>query len=286
MAEALQEVLAAYAKLPENERRAKQVDGQTKPVQAPPTGGLVLTIYDRPLGRDREGRLRLPGKDLDVDAPHTQAPHGQRSSLWLTAAECASLIPENPRRGDSREVSSKLAKRIWLYGLWPHTLWVVEQEWRPDAVRAGKLQVTVEEVSGQKIRLRMHGDVLLTSPANPKDEGRTGKILKGVENRYDARVEGEIVYDRAKKQITQWKMVGLGDYSGIWFSGKPRWNVVAPEQAFPVGFAFELDRSDYEVPPERRRPPSFVHAYIFRNRDPFYWDPEKWEEDWKKRQGR
>ena len=33
-------------------------------------------------------------------------------------------------------------------------------------------------------------------------------------------------------------------------------------------------------------PRSFVHAYIFKEREQFYWDPDKWEEDWKKRQAK
>ena len=43
MAQALQEVLDGYAKLPEVERRPKTVDGEIKPQPAPPTDGLVLT---------------------------------------------------------------------------------------------------------------------------------------------------------------------------------------------------------------------------------------------------
>jgi hypothetical protein len=29
-----------------------------------------------------------------------------------------------------------------------------------------------------------------------------------------------------------------------------------------------------------------VHAYIFRNREDHYWDPDAWLDDWKKRQGK
>jgi hypothetical protein len=35
--------------------------------------------------------------------------------------------------------------------------------------------------------------------------------------------------------------------------------------------------------PERRRPRSFIHAYIFKVREEHYWDPDKWLEEWKKR---
>src|SRR5262245_53160895 len=59
LAQALQEVLEAYAKLPEAERRARAIEGQEKPQQAPPPGGLVLTIYDRLLMRDSENRYRV-----------------------------------------------------------------------------------------------------------------------------------------------------------------------------------------------------------------------------------
>ncbi len=282
LAPALQEVLTAYAKLPEAERRAKTVAGEEKPVPAPPPGGLVLTIYDRPLGRSEQGRYRLP-EGRDFGGFRTHAPHGQRSSLWLTQEECQSLIPENPRKREIRMVPAKLARRICLYGLWPQTLWVVEQTWQPNSVRAGELRLTVEEVSAKAIRMRLDGSVLLTAKG-PLKLYPTGKVLKTVENRYDARLEGRLVYDRADKKITQWDMAALGDYAGCWFAGNDGWKEATPESPLPLGFAFELDQSAYQVPAERRRPRSFVHAYIFNGREQYYWNPEKWEEDWKKRQ--
>src|SRR5262249_25208179 len=114
LARGLQEVLDAYAKLPEAQRRAKKVAGEEKPVAAPPTGGLVLTIYDRPLGHGAKGSYRLP-EGGDLNGLRTEAPHGQRSSLWLTQEECQSLIPPRPRKGDTLKVPAKLARRICLY---------------------------------------------------------------------------------------------------------------------------------------------------------------------------
>jgi len=284
LAQGLREVLKAYAKLPEEERRPRTVGGAEKPVPAPPPGGLVLTIYDRPLGRTEEGRYRLP-EGRDFGGFRTHAPHGQRSSLWLTEEECKSLIPQGPRKGESYKVPSKLAKRIWLYGLWPHTLWVVEQTWQPNSVREGELKLTVEEVSAQAIRLRLDGSVLLAANG-PLKLYPTGKVLKTVENRYDARLQGMLVYDRSAKKIVQWDMVALGDYAGCWFAGNDGWKEATRDAPMPLGFSFELDPSAYQVPAERRRPRSFVHAYIFNGKEHYYWDPEKWEEDWKKRQPR
>jgi hypothetical protein len=282
LAAALQEVLDAYAKLPEAERRPKAVDGEVKPQLPPPEGGLVLTIYDRPLGRAEAGRYRHPEGD-DFGGFRTHAPHGQRSSLWLTADECKSLVPARPEKGQTQKVPTKLARRIWLFGLMPQTLWVVEESWKPDSVRAGELEVTVEEVSAQTIRLRLHGSILLTAPS-VLHTWPDRKFIKNLENRYDAQLEGVIVYDRAKAKIIRWDMAALGDYSGRWFAGNNGWKEATPEVPMPLGFAFEVDQTAYDLPPERRRPRSFMHAYTFKEREAFYWDPDLWLDDWKKRQ--
>src|SRR5204862_385565 len=97
------------------------------------------------------------------------------------------------------------------YGMWPQTLWVVEQTWQPNSVRACELQLTIEEVTDQTVRMRLDGPVLL-SGQGPLKLYPTGKVLKTVENRYDARLHGLMVYDRVNKQIVRWDMAALGDY--------------------------------------------------------------------------
>lgn len=278
----LQEVLSAYAKLPEAERRPPAVEGEIKPQPVPPLGGLVLTIYDRPLGRSAKGELRLPDGD-DFGGLRTHAPHGQRSSLWLKEEEWKSVIPTNLQKGKTHKVPAKLAKRITLFGLVPQTLWVVEETWKPDSLRDGELNVTVEEATAQIVRLRMHGSVLLSGPGVLR-EWPNGKFIKNLENRYDARLEGVLVYDRTQQKVTRWDLASFGDYTGRWFAGNSGWKEATAEAPMPLGFAFELDPTAYELPPERRRPRSFMHAYIFRVAEDHYWDPDKWLEDWKKRQ--
>ena len=88
----------------------------------------------------------------------------------------------------------------------------------------------------------------------------------------------------AKAKITRWDMAVLGDYSGRWFAGNNGWKEATPDAPMPLGFAFEIDPTAYDLPPERRRPRSFMHAYTFKDREAFYWDPDKWLDDWKKRQ--
>jgi hypothetical protein len=281
----LKKILAAYAKLPKEQRQAKKVEGKGKPMPAPPAGGLVLTTYDRPVVREASGQHRLPkGRDINKDASRLAAPAGQRSTLWLTAEECRSLIPTAPRKGDAHRVPTKLTKRIALFGLWPQSLWVVEGGWLPDSLRKGKLELTVQEVTPRALRLRLAGEALLVGKNNHTREVKEGEV------RYDARLEGVIVYDRAKKSITRWDMVALGDYTGEWFAEDGgRWREAGPDAPLRLGFSFELDRSDYDFP-DRRRPRGFVHGYVFKGdsqrhdaRERYYWDPEKWEADWKKK---
>lgn len=282
LAAALEEVLEQYAKLPEAERHPKTVAGEVQPQPAPPPGGLVLTIYDRLLGRDNKGEYRLPEKD-DFEGLRTEAPHGQRSSLWLTAAECKSLVPDKPHEDQTIKVAAKLAKRIFLYGLVPQSLWVVEENWKPNSVLSGELNVTVEKVTAQAVHLRIWGAALLSGPGI-LHTWPDRKFIKNVENCYDARLEGVIVFDRSKQQITQWNMVALGDFSGRWFAGNKGWKEATAAAPLPLAFAFEVDPTAYQLPPEQRRPRSFMHAYIFRNQEAHYWDPDQWLQSWQKKQ--
>lgn len=177
---------------------------------------------------------------------------------------------------------ASLTKRLLLIHLHPQTAFVLEQTWRPTSWQKGELNLTVEAVSPQEVRLRVHGSVLLEDKPqfklNPPPQD-----LKDLLNRYDARVEGVLVYDRSKEKIVRWDMAVLGDYTGVWRDyrkDRERNCCVAP---VPMGFTFELDPSDYEVPPERRRARSFMLNYVFQGREPWYFDPVKWEEDWRKR---
>jgi hypothetical protein len=275
VAQALRAILDAYAKLPEAERRAKSVPGEAKPLPPPPPGGLVLTIHHRILQRDQTGQYRalvLPG------SARLAAPVGQRDCLWLTAEECQALIPRNPRKGDAHKVPAKLTKRICLFGMMPNVLWFEVGTWPPTAVRAAELQLTIEESSPEAVRMRVHGSVLLV--------GKTGNgenPNKNVENRYDANLEGVLVYNRTQKKIASWDLAALGDYTGEWYA-RGTWKEATAEAPLKLGFSFELDPSDYEVPAERRRPPGYWLDRRIDNAQyrQYYWDPEKWEADWKK----
>ena len=150
-------------------------------------------------------------------------------------------------------------------------------------MRNGELLVSVEAVDPQNIRLRLHGSVLLSAPG-VLHTWPDRKFVKNIENRYDTRLEGVLEFDRVKNKITRFDVTTLGDFTGRWFAGNKGWKEATPEAPMPLGFAFELDTTAYELSAERRRPRSFMHSYVFRTSEEHYWDPDAWLADWQKRQ--
>jgi hypothetical protein len=205
----LRQVLKSYARLPEAERRpAKPLEEADRPGTAPPPGGLALTVYDHPLVRE-DGRYQRMTQRTHF---HVRGP--QRDCLWLTAAECRSLLPEAPRKGQTDNVPASLAKRIVLFGLLPHVCWQGGMHWDANSFRRGELKLTVAEISPSRVRLRIHGSGLLVSKAHPEYGVDRATFPKDFENRLDARLEGVLEYDPVRKKIGRWDMAALGDYVG------------------------------------------------------------------------
>ena len=297
---ALEKILAEYEALPREQRVAQSVDGEIRPQPAPPAGGLVLTVYERPLGRSADGTYRRaetgdmhgnmltvfhnPLEDVADDvkaraAAESRIVHardGGRDTLWLNKAECDSLIPDSPKLGATFPVDEKLAKRIWLYSVIPHSM--VLDRWEPDSLKRSELHISVANVSARTIRLRIHGDALLILHDKINKQKHRDLI-----NSYDARLEGEIEYDREQQRIVRWDMATLGNYTGHWHAPAGRSFQAMPNEPIAVGFAFELNEEVYQLPPERRHPCSYMHAHVFNGEreKPFYWDPDLWLESWK-----
>ncbi len=279
----LRQVVELYHQLPEAQRKpAKPIEDENRPMPLPPPGGLVLTIYDVAL---------LPTDDGFCSGGGSHGiPGPQRQSLWLTEAEWKSLVPDNPRPGATVEVPARLVKRICLFGMRSATAWHVEHFWDPNSVQQGEIQLTVQEATASSVRMRVHGSVLLRKKSGIKTrQDSQVETPADLEDRYDARLEGVLVYDPQQKKITRWEMVALGDHQGAYWpniNAKPARNFTTDPVA--IGFAFELDQSDYELPAERRRQAPYIVAHTFKGpvRQVYYWDIEKWEADWKKQQKR
>jgi hypothetical protein len=261
--------------MPEDQRKpAEPITEANRPTLAPPPGGLVLIIYDRFLERDARGEYRtmvsLP--PCDPEQRPMLLPGPQRNSLWLAQEECKALLPDDPRPGQTLDVPAKLVRRIALFGLLPGSAWQAEYQWKADSVRRGSLVLTVEEVAPSRVRMRLHGTISLATPTVPAYGVDRPNLPKGLKNQYDARLEGQIEYDPARKRITRWDMVAFGDYLGLCYAyDHPRPFATRP---LALGFTFELDRGSYELPAELRRNKPMLRNYLSEQ---FYFDPESWE---------
>jgi hypothetical protein len=286
--------LQDYAMLPKSERRpAQSIEDANLSEPPPPPGGLVLISYDRPLLRDGKGRyLSLAGpnsssKNLFQHIPWQ--PGAQLDAFWLTKEECLSLIPKNPQKGQTISVPPGLTKRIGYFGLTIRSAWQEGYQWRPGSFQHGDLKVTVESVSPKAVQLRLHGSILMTSKVRYWDGMDKTALNDDLQNRYDAGLEGQLVYDPVQKRFTRWDMIVLGDFVGAslannWMGPNKKDRDIA-KRPLPIATSFEIDWNNYEVPPEYRRTTPHMLWWLADqagNRD-YYFHPDKWEENWKKR---
>jgi hypothetical protein len=160
-------------------------------------------------------------------------------NVWLTEAEWKSLVPPDPKKGDSFAVPDGIQKRLFRYHLVNGTFGL-PGSWRLEHIRTAVLTLTVEEVS-PLLRMRLQGTALLTTDAD----------VERAQRGYDARLSGWLTYDREKKAFTRFDMIALGDYWGGDYEGG---RFKRPGRT-PLGIAFELVRGDNAID----RVPPLVH---------------------------
>src|SRR5262245_7990791 len=103
--------LEEFKKLPEAERRPTIGEmGEIDPKwPVPPTGGLIVRVYQTRLARDPQGNLQPPAKFRTFSWGCYEP---GRDSLWLTEAECQSLVSDNLKKGDQFLFPTALGDRI------------------------------------------------------------------------------------------------------------------------------------------------------------------------------
>jgi hypothetical protein len=281
--------LEAYRKLPEAERKPKVAErGPHNPKLyyadvAPPPETLFVNVYCRVLEPAGKGRFRA-AKKVDLTEfggkPSGNSMPGdfsepQRECLWLLEKEWKALLPDKPKAGDKVAISEAVRQRMLLFYVFN---WFVNSGggyWAPKHLRDSALDLTVQEVTPGKVRLRLTGRALY------KGEASVGKSLGGqiytlspretgqknlpptYRVNWDVRIEGVLEYEPAKKRFTRFDAVALGDYQGPW-------GLAYKEKYVPVGISFELDQRD--LAPERRHAP-----YVLSALREHYWAPEKWK---------
>lgn len=189
----------------------------------PPAGGLILKQYRRGLHRDAKGDM------------HRQELH--HDSLWMIRAEWQSLVPQQPRVGDSIIVPEFLLNRIGRY----HAQIVnPSTSLRISATPKPTLTLTVEEASPDQLRLRLDGSFHVTE-YQPEPGG---ELTNGI---IDYQVCGFLHYDSKKKTFSRFDLVAFGDVTNI------RKDSVPPNgRTMAVGLLFELSPG---ATPYERTPP-------------------------------
>jgi hypothetical protein len=249
--------LEEFKKLPEADRKPPVGElGKIDPKwPVPSAGGLVVRVYQTRMERDRQEDLCQPAKFRSFSWGCYEP---GRDSVWLTEAECRSLVPAGLQKGDRFPFPPTLGDRIARSALrdMSETNGVT---WDANAVRSLQWTLTVEDVSASLVRLSLKGSVSLRNdPLHAQVEytkalairSRAGERFQAAPSeeespapRFDARVLGYLTYDREKRVFTRFDVVALGDYAGICINpdyakpGQPYYYVIRSQ---PQGIALEI----------------------------------------------
>jgi hypothetical protein len=281
-------MLEAFAELPEKERQPAIEEREPHNPklqhadQEPPSGATFIQVYCRALEKGDTGQFKVAhtvdltefgGRPSGNSMPgHLHEP--QREWLWLKETEVRSLDPGNRAKGESYAFPAAIRQRIFLFYLYN---WFTNSGggyWGPRLLRSGDLTLTVEEKTGDIVRLRLQGNALFEGLIGKGTEPHGGNMFgpnpesgqKGVpdpyEIFYDARLTGVLEYDVAKKKFTRFDAVALGDYRG-------HWGLSLKVKPVPVAFAFQLDTQ--ERPNGRHAP------YALSSLNEYYWAADQWK---------
>lgn len=240
-AASLQRGLKTWAALPAAERKPGGVqvpergaiDPKRAAAVAPPEGALIVRVYNRQLGRDAKGELRytvpedyIPvlrdpalGKVAGSSATRVFS-QPANDMMWVTKAEWQAMMPPNPKTGQSVKVPVTLTERIFRFQLDPGRGLGEGDSFDKVTASAGQLRMTVENVSGSEVRLRLEGSVELVNPrkylegARLTQGGNRHTQVTQAAIEYRPSLLGYIAYDPARKVVTRFDMVALGDVRG------------------------------------------------------------------------
>jgi hypothetical protein len=223
--------LAAWDKLPASRRKPGAMTVEARGKKDPdtwdpqlPEGGLVVKTFMRALDRDDKDRLSAP-KTLSLGVSKTViAAEPNRDSLWLTAEEWKSLVPEKPKVGQKQVVPAGVRDRIYRFHLVDGAC-CLPGWWPRNTPLSGDLTLTVEEVTPSTIRMVVHGKPRIGAA---KDE--VAFTLGGL-----------LVFDRTKKAFDKFLLAAVSD--------RPCHKDTATGKMLTLGVAFDLGG------PTDRRPP-------------------------------
>jgi len=257
-------VLEGFEKLSKDEREPGAVTVPDlklteRVIPSPPEGGLVLRVHGRFLGRDDKENLRpikgddfpqISGKESSIRS-HQFLFEPNTEYMWLTKEEWQSLVPAKPVKGDKAAVTPAITERMARFHLSPRRALTSEDGIvAKKDIKSAKLALVVEDVSPQRLRLRLVGFVHHGSDyAEAKATSPNGPLGFG----YDTPIHGVLEYDRKKEAFVRFDIVAPGEVWGRWGDANGKSQTIERPGRSPVGFAFELAKGDS---PTDRLPPA------------------------------
>jgi hypothetical protein len=206
-----------------------------------PDGALVVRVLNRRLAFTDKKELRyVQGEDIapmpsPAEAERYAAP--QNDFLWIPRAEWQTLIPAEPRKDEQVAVPSTLALRLFRFHLDPCRGFTEGSAFANARSDAGRLKLTVQDVTSDKVVLRLEGSARLRQPG--RDEPSV----------YEPDILGYLEFDSGRKTCTRFDVVALGTASGLPRDANGK---VITKGPYPLGIAFELVPNP--TPAERLHP--------------------------------
>jgi hypothetical protein len=233
----LERGLKAFAALPASERdpgavqipERGPIDPKRVVALGPPPGGLVVRVWNRQLGRTDKGELRHTAPEdynphlRDAKAmgpPGATALFTQPANdfMWITEGEAKAMMPAEPREGQTIAVPDALSLRIFRFHLDPGRGFTESDAFPNATLSAGKLHLTVESVTRSEVRLRLEGIAELHNPRKHlltyQSPGVKEKSKSQTALEYHPRLLGYFAYEPAKRIVTRFDMVALGETRG------------------------------------------------------------------------
>jgi hypothetical protein len=138
--------------------------------------------------------------------------------MWITREECLAMMPANPIKGKEMEVPATLTTRFVRYHLDPGRGLTESDAFSHVNASAGKLRLTVDAVTQTEVRLRLDGFAELHNPRKYLLDYQSPNVKKYSQSQipleYRPALLGYIAYDPAKKLVTRFEIVALGEIKG------------------------------------------------------------------------
>jgi hypothetical protein len=247
----LEGTLKEFAALSKEQRTPAIPDPATaqapkRPVPTPPVNGLILRGYCTYLRHDEKKPIVRSTEFYYRQNPDRWKVETQSDMLWLTESEWKSLIPADPKPGDSIEAAQPIQKRFYS------TLGIDFMEGSVNALPARKstLSLTVVKVDEQALVLRLDGYGHMGKEFD--EQLRAKPNSRGCE----LRILGTVHYDRKKQAITRLDVVGVGQAWGNKMDYIHR-EVRLDQYPWMYGIAWELVPGD--TPQDRIPPYNMLH---------------------------